>query len=183
MPNLAAANQYAKALLEVVSKPGSTVNPEAALAQLESFASLLRASSELKEAMLSPAVQFPAKQKVLSRLGRTLGLHPYIVNFLLVVARHRRLALMGEIQERFQTLLDESVGIVRARVASAQPLEAPQRQAIEAALARITGKAIRCGFDVDDSLLGGLAVRMGSTMYDGSVRGRLESLRRRLTTE
>src|SRR5450759_3059013 len=183
MSNLAVANQYAKALLEAITKPGTGVSAEQALAQIDQFIDLVHSSAELHTVLLSPAVAPVAKQKVLGKLGDMLGMHGHLKNFLFVVTRHRRVNLMAEIRERFQALLDESVGIVRARVDTARPLTDAQRQALEAALARITGKQVRCGYDVDDALLGGLSVRMGSTMYDGSVRGQLEGLRRRLTSE
>ncbi len=183
MSNLAVANQYAKALLQAVSKPAAGLGAEDALRQLDQFHALLAESRELHTILLSPAVAVGAKQKVLARVGDSLGLHGYLKNFLFVVTRHRRLALIAEIRERFQALLDESLGIVRARVSTARELGAGQRQALEAALAQITGKQIRCGYHVDESLLAGVSVQVGSTMYDGSARGQLEGMRRRLTSD
>jgi F-type H+-transporting ATPase subunit delta len=182
MSNLAAANQYAKALLEAVSSPASGTNAEEALAQLEQFAAVLKSSHELHNVLLSPAIAQDSKQKVIGTLGDMLGMHGYVKNFLFVVTRHRRLDLMAEMRDRFQALLDESAGIVRARVAAAQPLADSQRLALEGVLAAVTGKQVRCGYEVDGSLLGGVSVRVGSTMYDGSVRGQLDGLRRRLTS-
>jgi len=183
MPNLAVANQYAKALLEAVAKPSSGIQPEQALGQLEQFAAVLKESHDLHTVLLSPAVPHPQKIKLLGRIGDMLGMHGYVKNFLFVVTRHRRLDLMPEIRARFQALLDESMGLARAEVAAAQPLTEDQKAALEAALARITGRQIRCGYKVDASLIGGAAVRVGSTVFDGSVRGQLEGLRRRLTSE
>jgi len=183
MANLAVANQYAKALLEAVSKPGSGVSSEQTLTEIDQFIEMVQSSTELRTVLLSPAVTAAAKQKVLAKLGGALEMHAQVKNFLYVVTRHRRLDAMHEIRERFQALMDQSVGIVRARVETAQPLNDDQRSSLEAALARITGKQVRCGYDVDEALLGGLSVRMGSKMYDGSVRGQLEVLQRRLTSE
>ena len=70
---------------------------------------------------------------------------------------------------------------MRAAVSTAQPLGANGRAAIAAALAQVTGREVRCDYEVDGALVGGVAVRVGSTMYDGSVRGQLNSLRRRLS--
>jgi F-type H+-transporting ATPase subunit delta len=182
MSNLAVAHQYAKALLEAVSQPASGINPEEALAQLGQFSLTLKGSSELHGILLSPAVAHDQKTKVLSRLGDMVGMHGYLKNFLFVVTRHRRLDLLGEIRDRYQALLDESAGLVRAGVAAAQPLSADQVSALESTLARITGKQVRCGYTVDESLVGGVTVRIGSTMFDGSVRGQLDGLRRRLTS-
>lgn len=183
MSTLAIANQYAKALLESVTPAGSGASPEEALTQLEQFEALVKSSHDLHTILLSPAVPHAQKQKLLGRIAEMLGLHGMVRNFLFVVTRHRRLNLLGEIRERYQALLDEAMGLVRARVATAAPLTMEQRTALEAALARVTGKQMRCGYEVDDTLVGGLAVRVGSTMYDGSVKGQLDSLRRRLTSE
>jgi F-type H+-transporting ATPase subunit delta len=183
MPNLAVANQYAKALLEAVSKPGSGIEPEDALTQLEQFAGVLKESGELHGVLLSPAVAHDKKIRALSRLGDMTGMHGFVKNFLFVVTRHRRLNLMGEIRDRYQALLDESEGLLRAGVAAAQPLSESQTAALEETLARATGKRVRCGYTVDGALVGGITVRIGSTIYDGSVRGQLDGLRRRLTTE
>lgn len=183
MSTLAIANQYAKALLESVSQPGSGATPEEALTQLEQFDATLRGSQDLHTVLLSPAVAHAQKQKVLGRLAELLGLNGFVRNFLFVVTRHRRLNLLGEIRERYQALLDEALGLVRARVSTAVPLTAEQKLALETALAKVTGKQMRCGYELDETLVGGLAVRVGSTMYDGSVRGQLDSLRRRLTSE
>lgn len=183
MPNLAVANQYAKALLEAVSQPGSGIQPEDALVQLDQFAAILKESGELHGVLLSPAVAHEKKTRALGRLGDMAGLHGMVKNFLFVVTRHRRLDLMSEIRDRYQALLDESEGLLRAGVTAAQPLSEDQTAALEATLARVTGKRVRCGYTVDSSLVGGVTVRIGSTMYDGSVRGQLDGLRRRLTTE
>lgn len=183
MPNLAVANQYAKALLEAVSQPGSGIHPEEALAQLEQFSSILKESHDLHGILLSPAVAHRSKTAVLARLGDMVGMHGFVKNFLFVVTRHRRLGLMSEIRDRYQALLDDAAGLLRAGVAAAQPLNPDQTAALESTLARITGKQVRCGYTVDESLVGGVTVRIGSTMYDGSVRGQLDGLRRRLTSE
>jgi F-type H+-transporting ATPase subunit delta len=183
MPNLAVANQYAKALLEAVSQPDSGIHPEEALAQLEQFSAILKESRDLRGILLSPAVAHGSKTAVLTRLGDMVGMHGLVKNFLFVVTRHRRLGLMPEIRDRYQALLDEAEGLVRAGVAAAQPLSPDQTAAVESMLARMTGRRVRCGYTVDESLVGGVTVRIGSTMYDGSVRGQLDGLRRRLTRE
>lgn len=179
--SLAVANQYAKALLESVARPGSGVQAEAALAQLDEFASALAGSQELKTVLLSPAVPLAQKQKVLGQLAGRMEQHGLVRNFIFVVTRHRRLDILNEIRQRFQALLDESFGLLRARVETAQPLSEAQQKSLEQTLAGVTGKSVRCGYEVDQALVGGVSVRIGSTMYDGSVRGQIEGLRRRLS--
>ncbi len=183
MSNLAVANQYAKALLEAVSQPASGIGAEAALTQIGQFEEIYKSSHELRGILLNPAVPHEQKQKLLARLGDLAGLHGYVKNFLFVVTRHRRLGLLGEIRERYQALLDEAAGLLRAGIAAAQPLSEEEKSALEASLNRVTGKQVRCGYTVDEALVGGVTVKVGSTVYDGSVRGQLEGIRRRLTSE
>jgi F-type H+-transporting ATPase subunit delta len=182
--SLAVANQYAKALLAVASKPGSTLGAEQALEQLGAIQALIRGCPELRLALLSPAINAAQKAKVIDRLGRMLGLHPLMRNFVTVVTSHRRIPLLGIIRQAFQSQLDQQLGIVRAEVTAARALDKEQQTALEAKLAgRIEKKSLRCAYAVDERLLGGVTVKMGSQVLDGSVRGRLESLRRRLVAE
>jgi F-type H+-transporting ATPase subunit delta len=181
--SLAVANQYAMALLDSAARPGSGLPAESVLGQIESFAAALKISPDLRTVMLSPAVGFVQKQKLMTRLAGELGLHALVRDFLLVVTRNRRLPLLAGIAQRIEALMDERHGVVRAHVSSAQPLDAERRGALEAALARKTSKQVRCDYQEDPSLLGGVSVRVGSSVLDGSVRGQLESLRRRLSSE
>jgi len=182
MAELALANQYAKALLEAAQAEGGSQAAEAALDQLSQFASVFRGSRDLRIALLSPAVEHERKVRVIARLCETAGAGRAVRNFLFVAAKKRRLGLLDEILQRYQALLDEAEGIVRAEVRSALPVDGEQKRALEAALARATGAQIRCGYAVDETLVGGLAVRIGSALYDGSVKGRLEAMRRRLVS-
>jgi F-type H+-transporting ATPase subunit delta len=176
----AVANQYAKALLAAVSGPGAAISPEEALRQLTACERLIASSRELKAALLSPAIDQAGKTKALSRLGGRLGLSPLVGNFLQVVIRRRRIALLGAIRGMFQAQVDERNGVVRALVSAARELSGEQRAALGARLERRTGKRVHCEFALDPALLGGVSVRMGSAVLDGSVAGRLEVLRRRL---
>ena len=181
--SLAVANQYAKALLEVVSAPTSGLGAEDALAQLDTFSAAMTDSHDLRTVLDSPAVAFDQKRKVVQSIGDLAGMHPLVRNFLSVVIHKRRLGLLPEIRERFRALLDESLGIARAHVVAAQPISEPARASLESELARLTGKTVRGNYTVDPALVGGITVNVGSKMYDGSVRGQLAALRRRLTSE
>lgn len=182
--SLAVANQYAKALLAVVSKPGSTLGAEQALEQLDAIQGLIRRSPEMRLALLSPAIQAEQKTKAIERLGGMMGLDPLMRNFLVVVTSHGRVPLLGSIRQAFQAQLDEQLGIVRAEVTAARGLNQEQKTALEAKLAgMIQKKSPRYAYAVDERLLGGLTVKIGSRVLDGSVRGRLETLRRRLAAE
>jgi len=179
----AAANRYARALVDVVLAPGSALKPEDAVAQLRTVVQTIADSDELRTALLTPAIQNSRKRAVMGRLLQQLHISNLIRNFVYVIIDHRRVAIMPEIQEAFELLLDERLGFVRAEVTSAEPLDPRRTSEIESELASLTGKRMRLHFAVDKALLGGLSARIGSKVYDGSVRGQLEQLRRQLTEQ
>jgi F-type H+-transporting ATPase subunit delta len=104
-------------------------------------------------------------------------------NFLYVLIDHRRIAALDGVLHSFEIIVDERMGFARAEVSSAKDLSDAQRTALSAQLERMTGKRIRMRYAVDPSLIGGVVARIGSTVYDGSVRGQLDSLGRKLATE
>jgi F-type H+-transporting ATPase subunit delta len=183
MTNSALAARYAGALADVVTKPASAVKPHDAAAQLNAFVAALGVSRELHEILHTPAVPASRKKAVVARIADMLGLARPIRNFLFVLVDHRRVAALSEIARVFEQILDERLGFARAEVSSARELAEPLRAALTADLERLTGKRIRTQFAVDESLIGGVLARIGSTVYDGSVRGRLEALGRRLASE
>jgi len=182
MAELALVNQYAKALLEVTQAAGGSQAAEAALDELSRFTEVFHSSRDLRTVLLSPVVEHQQKVRLIGRLCEAIGAGRPVRNFLSVVTKKRRLALLPEIRDRYQALLDEAEGIVRAEVRTALPVTEAQKQALEARLAAITGGQVRCGYLVDESLVGGMSVKIGSAVYDGSVRGHLEALRRRLAS-
>ncbi len=179
----ALAGRYARALADVVSAPGADLTADAAISQLRDFAAALASSSELRTVLVSPAVPPDKKKALVATLAVRLGLAGTTQNFLRVVIDHRRLTLLGEMIEALQKVLDERSGIIRARIVAAQPVEPPQQSLLADRLSRLTGSQVRLDFSVDPALLGGLVARIDSTIYDGSVRGRLRALQRRLASE
>ena len=177
---LAIANRYARALADVVLDASSGLEPREAVRQLFEFEFLLAQAPELRTILLNPAVPPARKRAVISRLAEPLGASPLIRNFLCVVIDRRRIGVLSEIRQAFEDLLDERLGIVRADVTSPRQLSEEQRSRLREELAKLTGKQVRCEFEVEDNLLGGAVVQMGSTIYDGSLRGQLETLRQRL---
>ena len=180
--SLAVATRYARSLADVVLAAGSTAAAPAVLEQLKSFDGLLAESADLRNVLLSPAVAPARKRALVTEFGRTLGFAEVVKNFLYVVIDHRRVNLLGTITNAFEEAVDERLGRGRADVKSAMPLSEEQRAAVSAQLRQLSGKEVRCEFEVDESLLGGLSARIGSKIYDGSVRGRLDVLRQRLSS-
>ncbi len=176
----AVATRYARALVESVLDPGSTLNPKDASAELEAFQQMLEGTSELRNVLLSPAVSPARKRAVLAKLAEMVPLSRLVRNFLYVLVDRRRINIIDEIVEAFKVILDSRLGVVRADVKSAQPLTAGQRAALEHELSLLSGKQVRCDYVVDQELLGGVVAKIGSTVYDGSVRAQLNALKQRL---
>jgi len=178
------AARYAKALADVVTANGARMDAAQISAQLRGVADIIDSSNELRNALASPAVSPSKKRTVLSRLidsrpelGSVL---PQVRNFLYVVIDHRRIMELRSIMEAFEALIDERMGFVRADVTSARALTAPQQTALEAQLSRLAGKKAKLRFATDPELVAGVVARVGSTVYDGSVRGQLDRLRVKL---
>jgi F-type H+-transporting ATPase subunit delta len=178
----AVATRYASALADVVGGGVGGLTPENALKELHAFEGALNESAELRNALTSPAVPVARKRAVVGRIGDILRISPIVRNFLYVLIDHRRIASLTEILHSFELIMDERLGFARAEVTSARELTEAQRAALNAQLEQLTGKRIRMRFAVDESLIGGAVARIGSTVYDGSVRGQLQTLGRRLST-
>jgi F-type H+-transporting ATPase subunit delta len=178
-----AASRYARALADVTFDPRSGLDPQSVTQQLGIVGGLVRDSVELQRVLLSPAVPNSRKRAVIQKLAPELGLNTKIRNFIYVLIDHRRIGQIGEIQEAFQSIMDDRMGLIRANVTSARDLNDEQRGAVQAELRTLTGKQIRMEYSVDPALIGGVVARVGSTVYDGSVRGQLEALRQRLVAE
>jgi F-type H+-transporting ATPase subunit delta len=174
------STRYANALVDVVLEPGSGLDPGVVLTQLKSIAEMVAGSQDLRTALLSPAVSPPRKRGVIAALLLPMDVLPQVKNFLYVVIDHRRVAEFPSIVEAFELLADERLGFVRVDVSSAQTLDDAQRTRIEAGISQLAGKKAKLRFTQDPALLGGVVARVGSTVYDGSVRGQLDRLRTRL---
>lgn len=177
------ATRYAKALLDVVIERRSSVDPAAALAQLRAVEQLIEASPELRNVLLSPAVPPARKRAVITKIIGMSGsgaLSKPVRNFIFVVIDHRRVAEFASIVAAFESLLDQHLGFVRADVASARPLEAAQQAGLEAEISRVAGRKAKLKYSIEPELIAGAVARIGSTVYDGSVRGQLDRLRLKL---
>jgi F-type H+-transporting ATPase subunit delta len=183
MPLSAVAARYANALADVVTAPGSALDAKAAVAELRAFESALGETPELHTALVTPAIAASRKKAVVARIAEMFRLSRITRNFLFVLVDHRRIASLSGIIQQFELVIDERLGFARADISSARELTEPQRAALNVRLEQLTGKRIRPHFAVDNTLIGGVVARIGSTIYDGSVRGQLHSLQRRLSAE
>jgi F-type H+-transporting ATPase subunit delta len=179
----AVANRYAKALADVVTAPASAVRTEDCLAELRAFEATLAASPALRNALDTPAVPVGRKRAVVGRIADILQPSRITRNFLFVLVDRRRIAQLPVIIQSFEMIAEERLGFARAEVSAARELSESQRSALEKELERLTGKRIRMRLAVDGALIGGVVARIGSTVYDGSVRGQLSGLGRQLRAE
>jgi F-type H+-transporting ATPase subunit delta len=179
----AVAARYANALADVVSPASSGLRPQDAVSELRAFESTLRSVPELDTALITPAVPNGRKKAIVGKVADLLKLSRITRNFLFVLVDHRRIASLAGIIHTFELVVDERLGFARAEISSATELTEAQRNAVSGQLERLTGKRVRPHFSVDETLIGGVVARIGSTVYDGSVRGQLHSLGRRLAAE
>ena len=181
MPS-AIAGHYARALADAVFAPGSDLNPADAVEQVKTAAALLASSEELRRVLLSPAISRVKKTALIGRLGDDYGLHRLVRNFLRVIVGHRQTQHLTEILADFEAVVDDRLGFIRAEIVSATELSDAQKHEIEGALESTSKQHIRASYKTDSSILGGIIARVGSKEYDGSLLGRLEAMRQRLTT-
>lgn len=177
----ALASRYATAFVDILFSPNAPLGPEQAVEQLRAFDSLVGASSDLKHILNSPAVSRPRKRAVVEKLSVDMGVSTTVRNFLFVMIDRGRASLLPTLLKKVEEFVDARRGIARAEVATAAALNDEQKTALAAELSRISGKKVVCQFHWDPALLGGVVARIGSTVYDGSVRGKLAALKSRLT--
>lgn len=171
----AVAGRYARAFAEVAA--AQNMDPEKTIQELDQLNALFAGNHELHSVFLNPAVPHEQKLGLVDALVKKMGGSKMLRNFLAVLIDHRRVGQIGEIAREFREQLDERMGIADAQVSSARELSAAEKKTLEAQLAEVTGKKIRAHYVSDPALLGGAVVRIGSTVYDGSVRGQLHKLR------
>jgi F-type H+-transporting ATPase subunit delta len=175
---IAIANRYARALADVVAQTGDYRRVQG---ELQDFAEVYAESADLRDVLRTPAVAPPDRRRVLEAILRRLGTSTISGNFLRVLLDNYRLALLEEIMEAFQKMANERLGVARVEIASATELSEAERGTLTTRFEALTQKRVEVDFRVDRNLLGGIEARIGSTVYDGSVRGHLERIRERLT--
>ncbi|HEX8096901.1 MAG TPA: ATP synthase F1 subunit delta [Pyrinomonadaceae bacterium] len=171
------ARRYAAALADVVVPGGEA---RAVQEELNAWEQMMRSNPQLVEVFGNPTISYEQKRKVLSALIARARLRPVTANFLQVLLQNQRLPELGEVNKRFSLVLDERAGMVSAEVTTARPIARDVQEALRGKLAAATGKQVRLSFKTDGELIGGLVTRIGSTVYDGSVRSQLQQVREKL---
>jgi F-type H+-transporting ATPase subunit delta len=176
----ALAERYAGALVDVAieNKQAEQVKQE-----LAAFAAIVRESAELHAFLGNPSIARANKHATIERVVARMGASRTLRNYLFVIVDQRRAGMLVEIERAFQELLDARQGITQATVTSAADLTAEERAELETALTKLTDRKVQARFQTDPALIGGAMVRIGSTIYDGTVRAQLNRLRIRMSAE
>ena len=175
-----AALQYGNALADVALAQGAVEPLET---QLTALGALYGEAADLRNFLANPAVTSDAKHGVIEKIAARMGAGKIIRNFLFVLADHQRTQILPEVIAAFQEVVRQRQGIAQAEISSAVELSPAQKDELAKTLVRLTGKTVEPRYSLDPALLGGAVVRIGSTIYDGSLRNQLDTLRARLAAE
>lgn len=149
--------------------------------QLADFLATWDGSAELRTFLENPAIPAVQKVGILDKLNAKLGMQKELRNLIAVLIDNNRIGHVKEVAANWRRILQEQQGIRPAEIVTARELDKDERDALVAEVAKLAGAKIDASFKLDQSILGGTVVRIGSTVYDGSVRGRLDRLREALT--
>jgi F-type H+-transporting ATPase subunit delta len=177
----AVTSRYARAFVDVVfdSKLGAAQTTQ----QLRAIVALTDETAELRNIWSNPAVPPEQKRSLLDAIVARLGASRPVRNFIAVLIDHHRVNALKIIVQQFETELNTRLGVAEAAVTSSRELSEAQRKELEEQIEKLTGKRVSAQYGVDKSLLGGAIVQVGSTVYDGSVRGQLQKLKEQLSAE
>ncbi len=167
--------RYARAFADVVSQ--EKLDTAAIDRQFSEFLATWNGSAELREFFVSPAIAAAQKIAILDKLNERLGLWKVQRNLLAVLINNDRISEVREVVEAYRAELQQRQGIRQVEIVTARELSEKDRAELVAGAGRLAGSRVEASFKLDESILGGTVVRIGSTVYDGSLRGRLERLK------
>ena len=178
MSSLTVARRYAGALADVAIANGEE---RAVQEELIGWEKMIDSSPMLKEVFANPTVPYEQKRRLLEELIERTKVRNTTANFFRVLLKNQRLTDLSEIIQRFAFVLDERAGVVAAEVTTARQVPEEAKRLLLDKLKSVTGREVRLTFDMDEAVIGGIVTRIGSTVYDGSVRTQLEEIRVKLT--
>jgi F-type H+-transporting ATPase subunit delta len=174
------ASTYARAFADLVLD--SHLDAARAIAGLREIAELFVGNRDLRRVWENPAMPSDRKRRVLDAIVKREGIEKPVRNFVAVVIDHRRMHFLPRIARELEKELNEALGFAEARISSARQLADPEKRALETQLEKVTGKKVKAQYGLDASLLGGAVVRVGSTIYDGSVKGQLDRIKEAISS-
>jgi F-type H+-transporting ATPase subunit delta len=173
-------SRYARAFADVVFE--KKLDAIKAADELRSLEKLLAENLQLRRLWENPAVPAEQKRAVLDVIARKAGLSRQVRNFVAVLLDRRRISQFSSIVRQYEEEINRRLGLAEADITSFRELSAAEKKRLEAKIASVTGKQVRAAYKTDANILGGAIIRVGSTVYDGSVRGQLHKLKEQLTS-
>jgi F-type H+-transporting ATPase subunit delta len=174
------AGTYARAFADVVLS--AHLNADRSVAELRTVAKLLDESIELRRVWENPAVPADQKRRVLDVIAQRDNISRQVRNLIAVLIDHRRTRFLEAIIRQLERELDDRLGFAEAEITTFRELSDSEKREFESQVTKLTGKKVRAQYFRDPSLLGGAVLRVGSTIYDGSVKGQLERIRTALSS-
>jgi len=171
---------YARAFADAVFRGHH--DPEKTLQEAQAVTELVAGSKELRAVWETPSITAEQKRAVLDAIVARQGISRTVRNFVAVLIDHRRINFLGPIVKQFELELNQRLGFIEAEITSARELNQADRSALEAQMEKLTGKKVRARYSLDQSILGGAVVKIGSTIYDGSVNGQLDRIKQALSS-
>lgn len=177
MSLIAVARRYAAPLADVgiARNKADLIDSELAV-----FAEMIGTNGELSNLFASPVISQDSKREVLDAIIERTHPDPLTANLLRTLLRNYRLQYVGAVHEEFRREMNSRKGIVIAHVATAAPVAASQQESLGRRLHEMTGKQVQLEFTTDPALIGGVVTRVGSMVYDGSVKTQLQEVEQRL---
>jgi len=142
----------------------------------------MKESDDLRRVWESPAIPADQKHTLLDAIAQSEGISKPVRNLVAVIIDHQRISFLERIIRQLEKELDERMGFAEAEVVSARDLGEAEKRALESQVGKLTGKKVRAQYARDTSLLGGAVVRIGSTIYDGSVLGQLNRIKEAISS-
>jgi F-type H+-transporting ATPase subunit delta len=174
----AVISRYARALADVILE--RHLNSDQILAQLNDLVETLNSNPNLRHVWDNPSIPAEQKRAVLDGIARRIGMAPQARNFVAVIMDHRRILALPQIVQQVRAELNQRLGIAEAEITVARELSPEEKRVLENRVSSATGKLVRASYHLDPAILGGAVVRIGSTIYNGSVKGQLEKLKEAL---
>jgi len=171
------ARRYSAALADIVLNTGET---ETVKTELATWSRIFADSGELRNVFSNPAITHVSKERLLESLLAKSKPTKTTANFMRILLRNGRLTEIGQINDRFDSVLQERSGVVAAQITTARELPDAERGEFKKNLEKMTGKSVNINFAIDKEIIGGVVTRIGSTVYDGSVKTKLETLKEQL---
>ena len=171
--SMGVASRYAKAIFDLVLESNEVAKLEA---DVESLASAIEASQELRDLISSPMYTRDEQKGAIVAIGNKMDLLVNLTNTLALMASKRRLFVLDSFLRQLEVLIAEQKGEMTADVVSAKSLTKAQSDKIAKAIKDRVGKEIKINASVDESIIGGIVIKVGSKMIDTSIRSKLNSL-------